>query len=62
MRSVSNRVQRRFLSTIGDRDVVVCSFARTPIGKMGGVMASKTAPQLGAIAIAEAVKRAGIDK
>lgn len=62
MRSFSSRAQRRCMSTLGDRDVVVCSFARTPIGKLGGSLASQTAPQLGAVAIAEAVKRAGIDK
>lgn len=54
--------QRRLLSTFADRDVVVSGFARTPIGKMGGGLASKTATQLGAIAIAEAVKRSGVDK
>jgi acetyl-CoA C-acetyltransferase len=54
--------QRRLFSQLHDRDVVVCGFARTPIGKMGGGLASKTAPQLGAIAIAEAVKRSGINK
>ncbi len=55
-------IQRRLLSTIGDRDVLVCSFARTPIGKLGGGLSSKTATQLGAVAVAEAVKRSGIDK
>jgi acetyl-CoA C-acetyltransferase len=55
-------VQRRLLSTYGDRDVVVCGMARTPIGKLGGALASKTAPQLGAVVIAEAINRAGIDK
>lgn len=54
--------QRRLLSAIADNDVVVCSFARTPIGKLGGALASKTAPQLGAIAVKEAINRAGIDK
>jgi acetyl-CoA C-acetyltransferase len=54
--------QRRLFSTIGDRDVVVVGIARTPIGKMGGGLASKTAPQLGAVAIQEALKRSGVDK
>ena len=41
-------------------DVVVLSGARTPIGAFLGSLSSLTAPQLGAAAIAEAVKRAGI--
>lgn len=35
--------------------------ARTPIGSLGGVLSSVTAPQLGATAIKEALRRAGID-
>jgi acetyl-CoA C-acetyltransferase len=49
-------------SNIGDRDVVVVSFARTPIGKLAGSLSSMTAPQLGAHAIKSAVERSGIDK
>ena len=40
---------------------VILSACRTPIGKYLGGLASLTAPQLGAIAIREAVARAGID-
>jgi acetyl-CoA C-acetyltransferase len=40
---------------------VILSACRTPIGKYLGGLSSFTAPQLGAIAIREAVKRAGID-
>lgn len=40
---------------------VILSATRTPIGRYLGGLSSFTAPQLGAIAIAEAVKRAGID-
>ena len=40
---------------------VIISACRTPIGKYLGGLASFTAPQLGAIAIREAVRRAGID-
>lgn len=40
---------------------VIVGTARTPTGKFLGSLASFTAPQLGAIAIKEAVKRAGID-
>ncbi len=42
-------------------DVVVVGYARTPIGKFGGGLASLTAMQLGGHAIAGAVARAGID-
>jgi acetyl-CoA C-acetyltransferase len=41
-------------------DVVIVSAARTPIGAFNGSLASLTAPQLGAIAIREALKRAGV--
>ena len=40
---------------------VILAGCRTPIGKYLGGLASVSAPQLGAIAIKEAVKRAGID-
>ncbi len=43
------------------RDVVIVSAVRTPIGSFQGVLSSMTAPKLGAIVIAEALKRAGID-
>jgi acetyl-CoA C-acetyltransferase len=39
---------------------VIVSATRTPIGKFLGALGPLTAPQLGAIAIREAVKRAGI--
>ena len=39
---------------------VIVSGARTPIGKLSGALASKTAMDLGGIAIAEALRRAGI--
>lgn len=61
MRAFSSQ-RRLFSSAIKDTDVVVCSFARTPIGKLGAGLASKTATQLGAIAVEEAIKRAGIPK
>ena len=41
-------------------DVVILSACRTPIGSFRGALSSFSAPQLGAIAIKEAVKRAGI--
>src|ERR1700749_459509 len=42
-------------------DVVIISGVRTPIGKFQGSLEPFTAPQLGAIAVREAVKRANVD-
>jgi acetyl-CoA C-acetyltransferase len=42
-------------------DVVIISACRTPVGKFQGSLTSFSAPQLGAMAVREAVKRAGID-
>ena len=43
------------------KQAVIISAARTPTGKFQGALKGFTAPQLGAIAIKEAVKRAGVD-
>ena len=43
------------------RDVVIASAVRTPIGSFGGTLKNTSARTLGAIAIKEAIKRAGID-
>ena len=43
------------------KEAVIISAARTPTGKFLGALKGFTAPELGAIAIKEAVKRAGID-
>src|SRR5580700_10500621 len=43
------------------KDVVIVSAVRTPVGKFQGAFADLTAVQLGAIAVRETVKRAGID-
>jgi acetyl-CoA C-acetyltransferase len=43
------------------RESVILSAVRTPTGKFLGVLKGFTAPQLGALAVAEAVRRAGID-
>ena len=43
------------------RESVVVSAVRTPTGKFLGSLKEFTAPQLGAIAVREAVRRAGID-
>src|ERR1700747_613843 len=42
-------------------DVVIVSGCRTPVGKFQGSLSDFTAPQLGAIVVREAVKRANID-
>jgi acetyl-CoA C-acetyltransferase len=41
-------------------DVVIISGCRTPVGKFQGSLSEFTAPQLGAIVVREAVKRAGV--
>src|SRR5215203_3286022 len=43
------------------RDSVIVSAARTPTGKFLGALKQFTAPELGAMAVREAVARAGID-
>jgi acetyl-CoA C-acetyltransferase len=48
------------LTNAGQAEVVIASAVRTPIGTFGGSLAEVPATRLGAIAIAEAVKRAGI--
>ena len=42
-------------------DVVIISGCRTPVGKFQGSLSDFSAPQLGAIAVREAVKRSGIN-
>jgi acetyl-CoA C-acetyltransferase len=42
-------------------DAVIVSAVRTPVGTMGGAFVDVPAPRLGAIAVEEAVRRAGID-
>ncbi|MGB7549868.1 MAG: acetyl-CoA C-acetyltransferase, partial [Terracidiphilus sp.] len=43
------------------REVVIVSAVRTPLGKFQGALQSFSAPQLGALAVREAVRRAGIE-
>src|SRR5215831_13865254 len=43
------------------REAVIVSAVRTPTGKFLGVLKDFTAPQLGALVVADAVRRAGID-
>ncbi len=42
-------------------DIVILSGVRTPIGKFQGSLSDIPAPKLGAIAVKEAVRRAGVD-
>ena len=44
-----------------DREAVIVSAVRTPIGRFQGTLAPLSAPELGAVAIKSAVERAGID-
>src|SRR5574337_1297016 len=44
----------------GSNDVVIISGCRTPIGKFQGSLSDMSAPQLGAIVVKEAVKRANL--
>src|ERR1700681_2829224 len=46
---------------MSERIPVLVGAARTPTGKFLGALASFSAPQLGAIAIREAVRRSAID-
>jgi len=46
---------------MSNRDSVIISAVRTPTGKFLGVLKDFTAPQLGALVVREAVRRAGID-
>jgi acetyl-CoA C-acetyltransferase len=41
--------------------IVIVAAARTPVGRFQGGLSALSAPQLGAIAVKEAVRRAGID-
>jgi acetyl-CoA C-acetyltransferase len=43
------------------KDVVIVSAVRTPVGKFQGALSEMSAVELGAIAVREAVRRAGID-
>src|SRR5580765_2050297 len=49
----------RFMASFDD--VVITSGCRTPVGKFQGSLSDFTAPQLGAIVVREAVKRANVD-
>jgi acetyl-CoA C-acetyltransferase len=59
-RAVPHITQRVLVSSDATTPVIL-SACRTPIGKYLGAISSLSAPRLGAIAIKEAVRRAGID-
>ena len=42
------------------REAVIVSAVRTPVGRCRGALAAVGAPELGALVIAEAVRRAGL--
>ncbi|XP_022696878.1 acetyl-CoA acetyltransferase, mitochondrial-like isoform X5 [Varroa jacobsoni] len=50
----------RMMSHSAKTDVVIVSFARTPVCSFRGALASLKAPELGALAIKGAIERAGI--
>ena len=41
--------------------LVICGYARTPMGGMMGALADLTGPQMGSVAISAALQRAGLD-
>ena len=41
---------------------VILGGARTPVGKMNGALASKSAVELGGIALAESIRRSGVPR
>jgi acetyl-CoA C-acetyltransferase len=49
------------MSASADREVVILSFARTPMARLGGGLSSLSAASLGAVAISGALSRAGVD-
>ena len=42
------------------KNIVIAGAVRTPFGRFGGALAGMTAPELGAVAAAEAIRRAGL--
>ncbi|MCU1375826.1 MAG: hypothetical protein JWO68_3112 [Actinomycetia bacterium] len=45
----------------GDDDVVLVGAARTPFSRFGGSLAALTLPELGSVAVGEALRRASVD-
>lgn len=46
---------------MSENDIVICSAARTAISKFGGALKDMRSPDIGAVVVREAVKRAGIE-
>lgn len=59
--AAAKTLQRQFSSAVGPRDVVIVSYARTPIATFNGSFSPLSGPELGAIANKAAVQRAGIE-
>src|SRR5919108_3899213 len=57
----SNPLRRAFMPAYSDNDAVIISGVRTAVGKFQGSLSDLSAPQLGAIAVREAVQRAKLD-
>jgi acetyl-CoA C-acetyltransferase len=53
--------EAEFMKGEAMRDVVIVSAVRTPVGKFQGALSERTAVELGAIVVREAVARAGVD-
>jgi len=54
------RIPTRFFCSSGANDVVILSAVRTPIGSFQGVLSSLSAPQLGAVALKNAIEQAKV--
>ena len=54
------QARRLYSSTAAPSDVVIVSAARTPIGSFNGSLSKMSCTQLGSVAVAAAVERAGI--
>uniref|UniRef100_K3WL71 Acetyl-CoA acetyltransferase n=1 Tax=Globisporangium ultimum (strain ATCC 200006 / CBS 805.95 / DAOM BR144) TaxID=431595 RepID=K3WL71_GLOUD len=58
--ALKSALKRSFSTKVAPRDVVIVSYARTPIMPFNGSFASLSGPELGAIANKAAVERAGL--
>ncbi|KAL0275406.1 UNVERIFIED_CONTAM: hypothetical protein PYX00_003260 [Menopon gallinae] len=58
----SIQYMRQYSSNVQLNDVFILSAVRTPMGSFQSSLASMSAPQLGAIALENAIQRAGIEK
>ena len=50
----------RWFRNVDYMDVVICEPIRTPVGRMGGVLAQLTAAELATTVLAELVRRTGL--